>query len=156
MADTYGVTPAAVAGELHALFPGGFTVDTKPTLVQVTSFITTADTVVGLRVVDATGSTPAGSDKAAVLAVRYIIEWVKARVMALVFTGNDPVSVKAAVDPYDTMAGSMLTAIDAMGAQMIGTGLPDPRVLAGGIVPDRDLVITDCDLDQSPNRRRRF
>ena len=37
MAEVYGVTPADIAAELPGLFPGGFSVSTKPTLAQVTS-----------------------------------------------------------------------------------------------------------------------
>src|SRR4051812_27297037 len=100
MADTYGVVAADVATELGRLFPGGFAVSTAPTLAQVTSFITTADVVITLRVKDSTGVVPEAADAAAPLAKRYIIEWVKGQVMRVVYTGNDPRDVDGAAKPF--------------------------------------------------------
>jgi hypothetical protein len=160
VADTYGVVAADVAAELPGVFPDGFTVATKPTLAQVTSLITTADTVVGLRVLDSTGRAPAVSDKAAVLAKRYILEWVKAQVLRIAYVGNAPADVANAVDPYDKSAAALLTSIDSLGEQAVGTGEAAPRVHVSSTstvpVVSRDMVINDTDLDAGSSLRGRF
>lgn len=160
MPDVYGVTPDDVAAELPGLFPGGFGAGTKPTAAQVTSLITTADTIVGLRILDATGTAGQSTDKASVLAERYIIEWVKGQVLRIVYTGADPVALSAAVDPYVKLAVSILESIDIMAEQAVGTGEAAPRVLVSGTatvpVVSRDMVIDDVDLDAGSGRRSRF
>lgn len=160
MADTYGVVHGDIAAELPGLFPSGFSGATKPTAAQVTSFITTADTVVGLRVQDSTGTTPDVTDRAAALAQRYIIEATKAQVMRVVYTGNDPVQVKAAVEPYEKLAESILASIDAMGEQAAGIGEAASRVVVSTpyTVPTvyREMVINDDDLDAGSGLRGRF
>jgi hypothetical protein len=90
MADTYGVTVTDVAEELPGLFPVGFSPATAPSAAQVASFISTGDTLVTLRVKDATGGVPSASDAAAPLAKRYVINWVLAQVVKIVYAGNDP------------------------------------------------------------------
>lgn len=158
--DTYGVVHGDVSAELPGLFPGGFGAGTKPTATQVTNLITTADTIVGLRVLDVTGINPAASDKAAVLAKRYIIDWVKAQVLRIVYTGNDPADVTAAAKPYEDAAASVLESIAAMAEQAVGTGEAAPRVAVSGVstVPTvtREMVIDDTDLDRGSGLRSRF
>lgn len=154
--DTYGVTPADVAAELPGLFPGGFTVATKPTLAQVTSMITTADTVVGLRVLDITGTNPAAEDKAAVLAKRYIIDWVKAQVLRIVYTGNDPIQVDAAAKPYADLARATLESIELLGEQAAGPGDAAPRIAYSTNPADRELLVTDEQLNAGTTRSRMF
>ena len=153
--DIYGVTPEDIAGELPGLFPGGFTVATKPTLAQVTSLITTADTIVAMKVQDITGTTPAAADKAAVLAKRYIIEWVKAQVIRIVYAGNDPVQVQQAAAAYETNAKETGSALLALGSQAAGTGDAAPRVAVPYTTPQRELLIRDEQLDDDETYRER-
>lgn len=160
MADTYGVTAADVAAELPGPFPGGFTVATRPTAAQVTSFITTADTLAQLRVEDVTGIAPQSTDKAAVLARQYIIEWVKAKVLSIVYAGNDPVAISAAVKPYSDLAASLLESIAALAEQAVGTGEAASRIAVSGVstapTVTREMVIDDTDLDAGSGLRSRF
>lgn len=157
MPDVYGVTPADIAAELPGLFPGGFTAATKPTLLQVTAFIITADTIISMKVQDITGAVPAADDKAAVLAKRYIVEWVKAQVIRVVYAGNDPQQVRTAAEPYETNAASTLESLVAMGAQAVGTGEAASRVFTPYTTPQRDLIIRDEQLDDDEAyRERRF
>lgn len=159
MPDTYGVEPADIATELPALYPSGeFTVATKPTYAQVASMITVADTVVTLRVIQTTGVEPTADDRAADIARRYIIERVKAQVLRIVYTGNDPVSVNAAVGPYDQSASEALKAIEQLGLQAVDTGDAAPRVLTPdtSAAATREMIITADDLDAGSNRRRIF
>lgn len=156
MADTYGVTPADVASELKGLFPAGFTTTTNPTLAMVTGWISTADVIVQLRVADVTGTIPAAADKAAVLAKRYIIEWTKEQVMRTVYAGNDPSRVDAAANPYRFSAKAMLADLETLGAQAAGAGEGSPRVRVFSELPDRDLMVTDDQLDIGSSRSRMF
>jgi hypothetical protein len=160
VADTYGVVHGDVAAELPGLFAGGFSANTKPAIAQVTSLISTADTIITLKVIDAAGSTPSVSDKAAALAKRYIIEWVKAQVVRIAYVGNDPTAVKQAVEPYETNAAAMMDAIEALGLQAEGDG----TAVASRIVTadqdrtatQRSLVVDDTQLDSSSSRTRKF
>jgi hypothetical protein len=159
VADTYGVTPADVAAELPGLFPGGFTATSVPSDTQVVALIAAADAAVTLRITDAVGNAPALSDKAAGLAKRYIIDWVKAQVLRIVYAGRDPFQVSAAAKPYDDLAASMLVSIDVLGSQATGTGESSPRVttsLGTSTLPTRELLITDEDLDMDSGARSRF
>lgn len=155
MADVYGVTPANIAAELPGLFPGGFTAGTIPAVAQVIGWITAADTIISMQVQDITGAVPAAADKAAVLAKRYIIEWVKAQVIRAAFVGNDPLSVKAAADPYDIVAIAYLEGLVALGAQAAGSGEAASRVVVPYTIPQRDLLITDAQLDADASFRSR-
>jgi hypothetical protein len=155
--DTYGVLHADISGELPGLFPGGFTVNTKPTAVQVTAWIAAADTIITLKVQDITGAVPAVADKAAVLAKRYVIEWVKAQVMRAAYVGNDPLEVKAAADPYDIVAKQYMDALVELGAQAAGTGEAASRVTVPYTTPQRELMIRDEQLEDDEGfRERRF
>jgi hypothetical protein len=116
MPDTYAVKPADVAAELPGLFKDGFSQVSKPTQQQVASFISDADAIVTLHLTTALGTAPTATDPNARLAVRYILDRVKAEVLRLVYTGNDPDSVRAATQPYDDLADAMLTRIDALEA----------------------------------------
>lgn len=157
MPDTYAVTPADVSGELPGLFPGGFTAATKPTLAQVTALITTADTIISMKVQDITGAVPAAADKASVLAKRYVIEWVKAQVIRIVYAGNDPVQVQQAAAAYETNAEATESALLALGSQAAGTGEASPRVVVPYTTPQRELIIRDGQLDDDhAYRERRF
>jgi hypothetical protein len=156
VSDTYGVTPADVAAELPGLFAGGFSAITTPTDAQVASTITTADTVITLYVRGAVGQPPSPTDAAAPIAVRYILEWVKAQVIRVVYTGNDPVQVAQAAKPYDDLAQQLKDAITALGAQAEGEGEPAPRVVVSNTTPTRALLRGDRELDGCFNGRRRF
>jgi hypothetical protein len=157
MADTYGVTVTEVAEELPGLFPVGFSPATAPSAAQVASFISTGDTLVTLRVKDATGGVPSASDAAAPLAKRYVINWVLAQVVKIVYAGNDPARVAEAAKAYTDVATELGAAIDLLGEQAIGAGDSAPRVFAGPSLPERDLMITNADLDGDPTfRARRF
>lgn len=155
MADTYGVVPADIAAELPGLFPGGFTVSTKPTSAQVKALITTADTIVTLQVQDVTGGAPASTDRAADLAKRYIIDWVKAQIIRIVYAGNDAAAVAAAASPYDASIKAIGVALEQLGAQSIGTGAAAARVSVPYTTPQRDLLVTDEQLDNDESFRER-
>lgn len=157
MADTYGVTPADVAAELPGLFPGGFSVSTTPTLAQVTSAISVADTIITLHVQNAAGQAPSIADRASPVAVRFIIDWVKAQVIRVVYAGNDPAQVAAAAKPYADLAQEAKDAITALGSQAEGEGDPSPRIQVPYTTAQRGLVVGDADLDPcTPFRERRF
>ena len=158
MADTYGVVHADVAAELPGIFPGGFTVGTKPTAAAVTSLITTADALITLKVIDVTGTTPDDTDRAAVLAKRYIIDWVKAQVVRIVYAGNDPEDVARAAAAYDANVTLILEAFTQLGEQAAGDGLAaSSRVVAADNSTDpREFLLTDDDLDGGSSRTRRF
>ncbi|HVX39610.1 MAG TPA: hypothetical protein VHB25_08555 [Gemmatimonadaceae bacterium] len=155
--DTYGVVAADVAAELPGLFPGGFTVSTVPTLAQVTSAIATADTIVTLHVQNAAGQAPSIQDRAAPVAKRFIVDWVKAQVIRIVYAAQDPAQVAAAAKPYADLAQEAKDAITAMGAQAEGLGEASPRIQVPYTTAPRDLVVGDRDLDPcTPFRERRF
>lgn len=159
MADTYLVTPATIAAELPGLFPGGFTATSRPSVTQVESFISTADTMVTLKVEDLVGEMPTLTDRAAPIAVRYVIEWTKAAVIRVVYAGRDPAVINAAAGPYDALVKSLSDMLVVLGEQAIGTGESSPRVMTSTDetgLPHRDLVITDVDLDPSSGRRGRW
>lgn len=155
MADTYGVTPADIAAELPGLFPGGFSASTKPSDTLVESWISDADIVVQLKVQDITGTVPAVTDKAAVLAKRWIKETVKAQAVRAALVGNDPLAVKAAAEPYESSAKFLWTALIDMGAQLVGTGEASSRVQVAYTTPQRALVVTDTQLDGDTGYRER-
>lgn len=157
MPDVYGVGPADVSAELPGLFPGGFSASSLPSDVQVASWITTADTIVGMKVQDVAGAVPAATDKAAVLAKRYIIEWTKAQAVRAAYVGNDPLAVKAAAEPYEANATLLLEAIVELGAQAAGSGEASPRVMVPYTVAQRELLVTTEQLDgDAVFRERRF
>lgn len=156
MADTYGVVAADVAAELKGLYPDGFSGTTVPTLAQVTDWISTADDIVRLHIVDMTGATPAASDSAARLAKTFIKEWVKAQVMRAAYVGNDSLAVENASRPYADSAKTILKEIDGMGSQAAGTGDASARVSTSYLVPNRDLMIRDDMLDIEGYRTRDF
>lgn len=157
MADTYAITPAMIAAELPGLFPGGFAANTKPTAAQVVSWITTADAIITMKVQDITGAVPAVTDKAAVLAKRFVIEWVKAQVIRTAYAGNDPLSVRAAAQPYEENAKSIRDDLELLGSQAAGTGEAQSRVAVPYTTPQRDLMIRDEQLDDDEaHRERRF
>lgn len=156
MADTYGVTPPDIARELPGLFPVGFTATSVPSDADVANLISTADVVASLRVTDDVGQIPLLADKAAILVKRYIIDWVKAQVIRIVYGGNDPVQIDTAAKAFEVSSASMLLAIDALGAQAEGTGEAAPRVLVPYTTPQRRLVVDDCDLDDRDLDRRGF
>lgn len=146
MPDTYGVVAADVAAELPGIYPGGFVANTKPTLAQVTSAITTADTIIALHVQNVVGQPPQVTDVSAPIAKRFIIEWVKAQVIRIAYAGQDPLQVAAAAKPYADLAQEMRDAITAMGSQAEGTtGESSPRIQVS--TECRPSVVTDRDLD---------
>lgn len=156
MADTYGVTPADIAAELPGIFPGGFTVSTKPTLAQVTSMITAADLMVTVAVQNASGSLPNTADRLAPLAKRVIIEQVKGQVVRVVYAGNAPADVASAAAPYETLAKTMLTSITDLQTQAVGVGDPPNRVVSSSIVPTRELLVADTDLGRRGYERGQY
>lgn len=155
MADVYGVTAADVAAELPGLFPRGFSASTQPTSAQVASWIATADAIVSMKIQDVTGQAPATTDKAAALARQYVIEWVKGKVVGAVYAGNDPVQVANATKPHFDNAKTILTALSELGAQATGTGEAASRVVVPYTEPQRDLLITDEQLDNDEGERER-
>lgn len=114
MPNTYAVTPEDVAAELRGVFKDGFSQVSNPKLDQVVSFIADADAIVTLHLTSALGTAPTPSDANARLAVRYILDAVKAQVIRVVFTGNAPQVVRDATQPYDDLAQQMLERIDAL------------------------------------------
>lgn len=151
MADTYGVMAADIAAELPGLYPGGFDASTKPTLAQVTAFIAVEDLQVTVAVQNASGATPAGSDRMAPVAKQTVIYRVVARVLRLVYAGNAPQDVNAAAGPYDVLARDALASITALDAQSAGAGEPVNRIMVGNTVPTRDLIVQDEDLNPGPS-----
>ena len=147
MADLYGVVPEDVRTELRGLFPAAFDTTTNPTLAQVTAWITVADTVVQLKIVDITGGIPALTDAAAPIAKAYIKEWVKLQVIRAVYVGQDPVALASVIKPYSDTADGYFAALDAMGSQAIGVGTAAPRTAVAYTLPDRGLMVTDDELD---------
>lgn len=128
MADVYGVTHADISAELPELFPTGFSAATRPTATKVTEWISTADTVVYLRVFAVTEVEPLVSDKAALIAKQYIVSWVKGKVMQAIYEGRAATEVKAASQHYFDTASELLIAIGDLGIQATGEGtdLPAP------------------------------
>lgn len=155
MADTYGVTSEEVAAELRGLFPTGFDVDTVPTEAQVIEWISTADDIVRLHLVDLTGGTPAVTDAAARLAKTFIRAWVVAQVMRVVYAGNDASAVDQASRPYSDTAKTILKELDSMGLQAIGTGEASASIAVAYTLPDRELAVTDDELDMDNSYRTR-
>ena len=155
MPDTYGVTPADVSAELKGLYPLGFSAATVPTDAQVTEWISTADDIVRLHLIDETGQVPAVSDAAARLAKTFIKEWVKAQVIRNAYAGQDPTSVETAAKPYADNAKTILGELDEMGSQAVGTGAESPQIAVAYTLPDRDLIVTDDELDNCDAYRTR-
>lgn len=155
MADIYGVTPDDIAAELRSLFPRGFDVDTVPTEAQVLDWISTGDDLVRLHLVDSTGGVPAVTDAAARLAKTFIRAWVVAQVTRVVYAGNDASAVDQASRPYSDTAKAVLKELDAMGLQAIGTGEASAQIAVAYTLPDRELAITDAELDMDNSFRTR-
>lgn len=155
MPDIYGVQPDDIAAELRGLFPNGFDVDTVPTEAQVIEWISTADDIVRLHLVDSTGGVPAITDAAARLAKTFIRAWVTAQVVRVVYTGNDASAVAQASQPYSDTAKMVLKELDEMGFQAIGTGEASPQVAVAYTLPDRELMVTDDELDSDNSFRTR-
>lgn len=150
MPDVYGVLPDDVAAELRGLFPSGFDVDTNPTEAMVIGWISTADQIVSLRIVDITGGVPVVTDAAAPLAKTFIKEWVKTQVIRAVYVGQDPVALVSIVKSYSDNAVAILKSFDDMGSQLVGVGTAAPRTAVAYTVPDRGLMVTDDELDFGP------
>lgn len=146
MADIYGVVPDDIAAELRGLFPFGFDVDTVPTDAQVTAWISVADTIVSLHLIDSAGQQPALTDAAASLVQSYIREWVKNQVIRTVYAGQDAVQVAQASKPYSDSAKEILAALDEMGSQAVGLGTESPRIGVAYTLPQRDLLVTDDEM----------
>lgn len=126
------------------MFPGGFTVNTKPSLATVTTLISEADAIAQLRVGNAIGGAPAADAKGAVHAKRFIKAWVKAEVVRIAYAGNDPRGVDEAAAPYERSAEFILGEIDTLGEQgedVAGTAFSRTRGTDGAQV--RDLLISD-------------
>jgi hypothetical protein len=151
MADTYGVTATNIAAEIPALFPTGFSAASKPAQSLVESWISTADVKVQLAILIDVGTPPSLSDKAALLAKRFIITYALANVMRVVYAGRQPQDVVAAVKPYADEAIALYGDLVALGKNAIGDGTTDQSRVRGdmgmGAYPDRELMITDDQLD---------
>jgi hypothetical protein len=154
MADTYGVVPEDVRTELRGLFPIPFDTTTVPTLAQVTSWISTADSIAVLHLVDSAGQTPALSDAAASIVKTFIREWVKSQVIRVVYAGQDPVAIGQASKPYVDTANAILKELDEMGSQAVGTGMESARVAVAFTIPPRDLLVEDGELGDSDTYAR--
>jgi hypothetical protein len=144
VANTYLVAPADIAAELPGLFPGGFTATSTPTSALVQGLINTADTIVTLEIRDSTGQVPAPTDAAAPLAIRYIVETVKAAVLRIIYAGRDPNYLAGTIGPYDVLAKTAFDAIALLGSQAIGTG--EAAALIVGHMTTRPLLIDSWDL----------
>lgn len=153
MADTYGVTADDIANELPGAFPSGISVATRPSSRQVESLISDADLAVSIAVENASGMAPASSDRLARLARRVVIEKVKAQVLRIIYTSNDPAQVDAAAAPYELAAKDALASITALTTQATGTGEPPSRVITSSTTPERELLICDVDLGAGAGRR---
>lgn len=145
MPNTYDVAPADIAAELPGLYSSGFSATTVPTSAQVQALIDEADTIVTLRITDDVGTSPALSDKAAKIAKRFIINYVKGQVLLLLYVGKDPAYVASISQPYIDSATRLLEYIDAIGAQAIGTGESSAATM--GHMTSRPLIIESWDLD---------
>ncbi len=156
MADVYGVVAKDVSDVLPGLFPAGFNADTKPSAVQVAGWITTYDTIAAMRVQDVAGTNPLATDRAAVLAQRYILEKTKEQTVRTIYAGQDPQAVHAAASAYRDAAKDLLLELEMLGSQAVGEGGPSPRVTSEPEFPTRDLLITDGMLDMSGSRDRAF
>lgn len=143
-----------MAAELRGLFVAGFDVDTVPTEAQVIDWISTADSVVSLHLVDSAGQQPALTDAAARIVKTYIRNWVKAEIVKTVYAGQDPLSIKTAAAAYSDTADMLLKELDDMGSQAVGTGLESPRIGVAYTLPNRDLVVTDDELGDSDSMSR--
>ncbi|MDP9202283.1 MAG: hypothetical protein M3P26_10200, partial [Gemmatimonadota bacterium] len=149
------VQPDDIAAELRGLFLTGFDVDSIPTEAQVIEWISTADDIVRLHLVDITGGTPAVTDAAARLAKTYIRAWVVAQVLRVVYSGQDSLAVDQASRPYSDTAKLVLKELDTMGLQAIGTGEASALVAVAYTLPDRELAVTDDELDMDNTYRTR-
>lgn len=157
MADTYNVLPANISNEIPALFRTGFSTTTKPTAAMVTEVITEADVIVSERVERNTLTTPALADKAAPIARRFIINYVLAWVMRIVYAGQDATIVAQAAAPYEAAADRSLAALDLLGSQAAGTGEGTfERVRYQVVSPTRELLITEEMLESGARSARRF
>lgn len=153
MADTYGVRPEDIGAELLALFPAGISAATRPSFNQVTTFISDADLAVSIAIENASGIAPQATDRVAPLARRVVIDRVKAQVIRIIFTNNDPASVNAAASPYELSAKDALLAITELTTQATGIGEPQNRMLTSPTMATRDLIICDDDLGSMPGTR---
>lgn len=154
MPDIYGITADDIASELRGLFVNGFDVDTVPTEAQVVSWISTADSIAALHLVDSAGQQPALTDAAAAIVKTFIRNWVEAQVIRVVYAGQDAAAVGQASKPYSDTAATILKELDDMGSQAVGTGLESPRVAVAYTLPNRDLVVTDDELGDSDSWAR--
>jgi hypothetical protein len=154
MPDIYGVTSEEVAAELRGLFPSGFDVDSIPTEAQVIAWISTADSIAALHLVDSAGQQPALTDAAAAIVKTFIRNWVEAQIIRVVYAGQDAAAVGQASKPYSDTATMILKELDDMGSQAVGTGLESPRVAVAYTLPNRDLVVTDDELGESDSFAR--
>jgi hypothetical protein len=153
--DTYGVVPADISSELKGLYPQGFSGTTVPTYAQVVAWISTADAIVSLRLVDETGQAPASTDAAAGVARTFIREWVKAQVVRAAYAGQDPAAVAVVAKTYSDNASAILKELDEMGSQAVGTGAESPQIAVAYTVPNRELTVTDDELDMDNAYRTR-
>jgi hypothetical protein len=158
MADTYGVTATNIAAEIPALFPTGFSAASKPAQSLVESWISTADVKVQLAILIDVGTPPTVSDKAALLAKRFITNYALANVMRVVYAGRQPQDVQAAAKPYADEATALYGDLCALGKNAVGDGTADESHVRGnmgnGAFPDRELLISDHQLDGDRNPRR--
>jgi hypothetical protein len=153
----YGVTVGDIAAELVSVLPAGISAATKPTAAQVQTWIDIADAMIELTVRDVTGTTPAVTDKAVGFAKEYIINYVAARVMRVLYVGRGADQIQAASGGYFASAKALMDAIIALGSQAVGTGDASPRLKVPTGLPVRELIVCDDELDgDNAFRRRRF
>lgn len=154
MPGTYEVEAADVAAELPGIRPV-FSPATKPTQAQVEEWILTADTIVEARIERNTGAQSVATDRVAALARRYIIDYTKARVLEVVYSGEDPTSMRVAVEPYLRNAADMLDAIDTLGTAAAGADpAPFQRVFGG--MTERAFLVDDDDLQSGARRSLKY
>jgi hypothetical protein len=147
VADLYGITPADIAAELPGLFPNGFSAGTRPKDTDVAKLITTADTIARLRIAKATQVAANAVDPTAMsaeVAKRFIKDWVEAKIVRIVYTGQAPRDVDLAAKSYEDARELGLETIDELGEQAQDpAGTPVDRVRGTDGSLTRDLLISD-------------
>lgn len=158
MPGNYGVTGAEVAAELPSLFPNGFSPTSLPTAAKVDEWIQVADDRVSLLVQRVSGALPIATDAAYRLGRNYVLSYVKGKVVRALYEGNAPERVQAAAVGYFVEATDALKELEALKDQASGTtdeGVT-PKVRGEMPTPDREMIVTDEDLDPVRGRRRVF
>ena len=150
MADTYGVLPIDIAAELPFVFKtGDVTQADIPNRARVTEWISRADARAYLVAENIINAAPSLTDKAVPMAKEFIVQYVKAKVLAAIYAGNDPAAYATIVaSAYGDAKNALQTLID-LGTQIEGAGGSSPRlaISLATVATSRDLLVEDIDLD---------